>query len=284
MTHQLEVGQSNLNSFQASNPRNDFGQYLRGLLINPNKFISLWVKNLTSISPVYRIFSSLNIIFILAILTLTTFGVRTWIYPKYPNRVDGQNQMSSSREIAPLKIKRQTITPQSVNEIVSKNLFRKERIEYQPPNSPQPTSQAAKIAPKPKVPAPKLTLRGVMLLGGTKIAILEGSHPVTIEGKVENTPIKRKGYHLGDKIGGYKISKISKREVILDNSAGQIIEVKLKSSMNSTDKIAKPKQRKSTITSTRPVTKKRPQPTPRISGSHLTPLPKTPLSKHISGR
>ena len=210
--------------------------------------------------------------------------MRTWIYPKYPNRVDGENQISFSREIAPLKIKRQTITPQSVNEIVSKNLFRKERIEYQPPNSPQPTSQAAKVAPKPELPAPKLTLRGVMLLGGTKIAILEGSHPVTIEGKVENTPIKRKGYHLGDKIGDYKISKISKREVILDNSAGQIIEVKLKRSMNSTDKIAKPKQRKSTITSTRPVTKKRPQPTPRISGSHLTPLPKTPLSKHISGR
>ena len=232
----------------------------------------------------YRIFSSLNIIFILAILTLTTFGVRTWIYPKYPNRVDGENQMSSSRKISHLAIKRQTITPQSVNEIVSKNLFRKERIEYQPPNSPQPTSQAAKVAPKPELPAPKLTLRGVMLLGGTKIAILEGSHPVTIEGKVENTPIKRKGYYLGDKIGGYKISKISKREVILDNSAGQIIAVKLKRSMNSTDKIAKPKQRKSTITSTRPVTKKRPQPTPRISGSHLTPLPKIPLSKHISGR
>ena len=284
MTHQLEVGQSALNRLQESNPRNDFGQYLLEVLKSPNKLISLWIKNLTCISPMYRIFSSLNIIFILAILTLTTFGVRTWIYPKYPNRVDGENQMSSSRKIAPLKIKRQTITPQSVNEIVSKNLFRKERIEYQPPNSPQPTSQAAKVAPKPELPAPKLTLRGVMLLGGTKIAILEGSHPVTIEGKVENTPIKRKGYYLGDKIGGYKISKISKREVILDNSAGQIIAVKLKRSMNSTDKIAKPKQRKSTITSTRPVTKKRPQPAPRISGSHLTPLPKTPLSKHISGR
>ena len=284
VTHQLEEGQSALNRLQESNPRNDFGQYLLEVLKSPNKLISLWIKNLTCISPMYRIFSSLNIIFILAILTLTTFGVRTWIYPKYPNRVDGENQMSSSRKIAPLKIKRQTITPQSVNEIVSKNLFRKERIEYQPPNSPQPTSQAAKVAPKPELPAPKLTLRGVMLLGGTKIAILEGSHPVTIEEKVENTPIKRKGYYLGDKIGGYKISKISKREVILDNSAGQIIAVKLKRSMNSTDKIAKPKQRKSTITSTRPVTKKRPQPTPRISGSHLTPLPKTPLSKHISGR
>ena len=212
MTHQLEVGQSTLNSFQASTPRNDFGQYLLGLLTNPNKFIFLWVKNLTSIRPVYRIFSSLNIIFILTILTLTTFGVRTWIYPKYPNRVAGENQMSSSREIAPLKINRQTITPQSVNEIVSKNLFRKERIEYQPPNSPQPTSQTAKVAPKSELPAPKLTLRGVMLLGGTKIAIFEGSHPVRIEDKVENVPIKRKGYYIGDKISDYKISKISKKK------------------------------------------------------------------------
>ena len=220
--------------------------------------------------------------------------MRTWVYPKYPNRVDGENQMSSSRKISLLTMKRQTFTPQNVNEIVSKNLFRKERVEYQPPNSPQPTSHTAKAGPKPELSAPKLTLRGVILLGGTKIAILKGSHPVTIEGKVEDTPIKRKGYHLGDKIGGYKISKISKREVILENSAGQIIEVKIKRSMNSTEKIekpkgsidqiSKPKQRKLSITSTRPVTKKRPQPTPRISGSHLTPLPKTPLSKHISGR
>ena len=284
VTHQLEVGQSTLNSFQTSTPRNDFGQYLLGLLINPNKFISLWVKNLTSISPVYRIFSSFNIIFILTILTLTTFGVRTWIYPKYPNRVDGENQVNSSRKISHLTIKRQTFAPQNVNEIVSKNLFRKERNEYQPPTSPKSTSQLAKITPESNLPAPKLILKGVMLLSGTKIAILEGSHPVTKEGKVESIPIKRKGYYLGDKISGYKISKISKREVILDNSAGQIIAVKLKRSVNSTDKIAKPKQRKSSITRTPPVTKKRPQPTPRISGSHLTPLPKTPLSKHISGR
>jgi len=99
---------------------------------------------------------------------------------------------------------------------------------------------------------------------------------------------------------------------MLDNSAGQIITVKIKRSTDkiakskrSIDEISKPKQPKSTITSTRPVTKKRPQPTPRISGSHLTPLPKTPfgitavedesvdssstavmptVSKHISGR
>ena len=283
MTHQLEVGQSTLNGFRAIKPGDDFGRYLPEVLINPNKFISLWIKNLTYTSPVYKIFSSLNVIFILAILTLSAFGARSWIYPKYPSRVNIENQMDSSRKIEHLTIKRQTFTPQSVNEIVSKNLLRKERNEYQPPVSPQPIAQVAKVIPKPELPAPKLTLRGV-ILGGTKIAILEGSHPVTVEGEVENTPIKRKGYYLGDKIGGYKISKISKKEVMLDNSAGQIITIKLKRRMDSTDKIAKPKQRKSSITSTRPVTKKRPQPTPRISGSHLTPLPKTPLSKHISGR
>ena len=112
-----------------------------------------------------------------------------------------------------------------------------------------------------------------MLLGGTKIAILEGSHPVTIEGKVENTPIKRKGYYLGDQIGSYKIAQISKREVILNSSAGQIIAVKLKRSITMSNR----KQRKPKLTSTRPITKKRP--TPRISGSS-SPQP----IQHISGR
>jgi len=115
--------------------------------------------------------------------------------------------MSSSREIAPLKIKRQTITPQSLNEIVSKNLFRKERIEYQPPNSPQPTSNTVTVAPKPELPAPKLTLRGVMLLGSTKIAILEGSHPVTIEGKLEIPQLRERGITLAIKSGITKYLK-----------------------------------------------------------------------------
>jgi len=45
-----------------------------------------------------------------------------------------------------------------------------------------------------------------------------------------------------------------------------------------TDKKSKIKQPKSNIISTQPVTKKRPKPTPRISGTRLTPLP-----NHISG-
>ena len=276
MTHQLEVGQSTLNGFRGIKPGDDFGRYLPEVLTNPNKFISLWIKNLTYTSPVYKIFSSLNIILIFAILTLSAFGARSWIYPKYPSRVNIENQMDSSRKIEHLKIKRQTFTPQSVNEIVSKNLFRKERTEYIPPAPPQPISQVAKVVPRPTLPPPKLTLRGVMLLKGTKIAILEGSYPVAKENKVEDTPIKRKGYYLGDQIGSYKIAQISKREVILNSSAGQIIAVKLKRSITMPNR----KQRKPKFTSTRPVTKKRPQPTPRISGSSSP----RPTRQHISGR
>ena len=276
MTHQLEVGQSTLNGFRGIKPGDDFGRYLPEVLINPNKFISLWIKNLTYTSPVYKIFSSLNVIFILAILTLSAFGARSWIYPKYPSRVNIENQMDSSQKIEHLTIKRQTFTPQSVNEIVSKNLFRKERTEYIPPAPPQPISQVAKVAPRPTLPPPKLTLRGVMLLKGTKIAILEGSYPVAKENKVEDTPIKRKGYYLGDQIGSYKIAQISKREVILNSSGGQIIAVKLKRSITMPNR----KQRKPKFTSTRPVTKKRPQPTPRISGSSSP----RPTRQHISGR
>ena len=276
MTHQLEVGQSTLNGFRGIKPGDDFGRYLPEVLTNPNKFISLWIKNLTYTSPVYKIFSSLNVILIFAILTLSAFGARSWIYPKYPSRVNIENQMDSSRKIEHLKIKRQTFTPQSVNEIVGKNLFRKERTEYIPPAPPQPISQVAKVAPRPTLPPPKLTLRGVMLLKGTKIAILEGSYPVAKENKVEDTPIKRKGYYLGDQIGSYKIAQISKREVILNSSTGQIIAVKLKRSITMPNR----KQRKPKFTSTRPVTKKRPQPTPRISGSSSP----RPTRQHISGR
>ena len=276
MTHQLEVGRSTLNGFRGIKPGDDFGRYLPEVLTNPNKFISLWIKNLTYTGPVYKIFSSLNVILIFAILTLSAFGARSWIYPKYPSRVNIENQMDSSRKIEHLKIKRQTFTPQSVNEIVSKNLFRKERTEYIPPAPPQPISQVAKVAPRPTLPLPKLTLRGVMLLKGTKIAILEGSYPVAKENKVEDTPIKRKGYYLGDQIGSYKIAQISKREVILNSSTGQIIAVKLKRSITMPNR----KQRKPKFTSTRPVTKKRPQPTPRISGSSSP----RPTRQHISGR
>lgn len=125
MTHQLEVTYSTINEFKTNESKNNFAQYLLGELKSSKKFINILIKNLTATSPMYRVFYSLNVIFILTILALTTFSLRSWIYPEYPNRVDPKEQMIVSREITPLKIKRQTFSPQSVNNIVSQNLFRK---------------------------------------------------------------------------------------------------------------------------------------------------------------
>ena len=287
MAYQLEADGSTLNEFQKIKTRDSFRKHLRELLITPN-IISSYIKNLNSLNPVYRIISSLNIVFILVILTLTTISARAWMYPNYPNRVNGKNQTISNKEITRLKISRQGLKPQNIEKVVTNNLFRKERSEYQPPDIAE-TETITQIKPESDLPPPELTLKGIILLGNTKVCILEGSHSITIEGKVESAPIKRKGYRLGDKIGGYKISKITKREVILDSSTGQTISLKLKSSMTRAGEISKPKKRKSkevskyknnkpNITSTQPVIKKKPQPTPRISGTRLTPLP-----KHISG-
>ncbi|MCH8156524.1 MAG: hypothetical protein IID18_02020 [Nitrospinae bacterium] len=250
-------------------------------MTNPNKFIKLWVANLIRLSPVYRIVSTLNLVFILGLMTLTAFGVRTWTHPEYPLRVDGTNLVGTPRELAPLIVTRKSTPPQSVNEVAQKNLFRQERIEYRPP--PPPQSKVAKAPPKPALPAPELSLRGVMLLNGTKIAILEGTYPVLTGNKTEKKPIKRKGYRLGERIGDFEITQIEKRSVTLNNPIGQVLTVKLK---RTTPVMNKTRKRKARIISTRPTAKKvekSRQPAsalaPHISGRRTAPPP-----LHISGR
>jgi hypothetical protein len=277
--HQLEVDNSTLNEFRIINPSDSFTRYLPGVLITPYRIIILCLKNLNSLSPVYRFFSSLNLIFILIILTLTWVSARSWIYPDYPNRVNGENQVNSNRKITHLTINRENLGSKRVAEVVSNNLFRKERSEYQPPVQPKPITQMTEGVSSLVLPPPNLTLRGVMLLSDTRIAILEGTYPIGKGDKFESIPIKRKGYYLGDQIGSYKIAQITKREVTLSNTTGQIFTVKIKKNILSANKTPKRKKRKPKFTSTQPVTKKRPQQTPRISGARMSPLP-----KHISGR
>ena len=275
--HQPQANQLTLNEFQGSNSETNLGRYLLEIFKKFNKFINLWVVNLSRHSPVFKIFTSLNIVLILTILALFAFGLRTWIYPKYPDKVDGENLLGTSRELAPLEIARQNQPPQSVNEVVSHNLFREERDEFLPPPPPQPSNiQVAEIPQRPTLPSPELTLRGVMLLNSTKIAILEGSYPVMKGNKTVKTPIKRKGYYLGDRIGEYKIAQIEKNAVTLNTPLGQILTVKLIRRVPKMDKAPKKKQPK--VISTRPNVKKRPQPSQRISGALTAPPP-----RHISG-
>jgi len=280
VTHQLEVGQSTLNDLPEFKYSAYFGQYLPKLFIKPYKLTSFSIKNLICASPVYRLFFGLNIIFLLAILTLIAFGAHSWVYPKYPSKVDGESFINSSPKIAHLTIKRQSSTPQSVSKIVANNLFRKERIEYIPPIQQQPIVKVVRSTPRSMLPMPKIILRGVILLNGIKIAVLEGSYPIQRENKIEDIPIKRKGYYLGDQLGNYKISQIRKRAIILNSDEGKIIEIKLKRDIASINKKSKRKKRKPKFTSTRKITKKNPQLSPRISGTISAP----PRRQHISGR
>ena len=235
----------------------------------------------------YRILSSLNIILILTILILLIFGIRTWVYPKYPNKVDISNKVNFAQKLAPLVMKRQIIPKESVNEVVGNNLFREERAEYIPPNQELVNTKESNETPEDTLPPPELALRGVMILNGIKIAILEGTQSIQNEDKVESKSIKRKGYYLGDKIGNYKIAEIEKREVTLDNAKGQILSVKLLRQLKNKDKKTTIKKIKPKLLSAIPKIKKKIEPkikksaSPeyRISGTITKRLP-----KHISGR
>ena len=235
----------------------------------------------------HRILSSLNIILIVTILTLSVFGIRTWIYPKYPNKVDTSNKVAFAQKLAPLLMRRQIAPTESVNEVVSNNLFREERVEYIPPNQEPNNTKESNETPEDTLPAPELALRGVMLLNGIKIAILEGTQSIKNEDTVENKSIKRKGYYLGDKIGDYKIAEIEKREVKLDNSKGQTLSVKLLRQLKNKDKKTTLKKLKPKLLSTQPKVKIKTVPKIkksssleyRISGTTTKKLP-----KHISGR
>jgi hypothetical protein len=236
---------------------------------------------------VHRILSSLNIILIVTILTLSVFGIRTWVYPKYPNKVDTSNKVAFAQKLAPLVMKRQIIPTESVNEVVVNNLFREERVEYIPSNQGSDKAKESNETPEDTLPPPELALRGVMILNGIKIAILEGTRSIENEDKVESKNIKRKGYYLGDKIGDYKITEIEKKEVKLDSSKGQTLSVKLlRQRINKDKKIALKKLKPKTLNTqpkvkktTEPKIKKSASPEHRISGATTKRLP-----KHISGR
>jgi hypothetical protein len=236
---------------------------------------------------VYRILSSLNIALIGTILTLSVFGIRTWVDPKYPNKIDSSNKVTFAQKLTPIVLRRQIATIESVNEVAGNNLFREERVEYIPPNQEPDNAKESNKALHDTFPPPELVLRGVMILNGIKIAILEGTQSIQNEDKVESKSIKRKGYYLGDKIGDYKITEIEKREVKLDNSKGQILSVKLLRQLISMDKKTTIKKLKPKILSNQPKIKKKTEPKikkpplreHKISGTTTKRLP-----KHISGR
>ena len=180
-----------------------------------------------------KIFPVVNVVLVLIIVGLITIATRTWMTPKYPEKVDVDLIAYTPKTLMPLALTRKAHNARVINSAVQGNLFRRERREYSPP------VQIAKVIHKPAPPAlppPNLKLKGVLLLGTKKIAIMEGDYPVR-EGNqaVKKKNLKKKGYPLGARIGEFQLTNIEKNKVTLNDNRGAALSLNL--TQRSQDKV-----------------------------------------------
>ena len=189
-------------------------------------FMTYWLKFLQTInSPVKNIFPVINTVLVLIIVSLMTIATRTWIDPKYPDKVDVDSITYVPKTLEPLVLTRKTNNARTINSAVQANLFRKDRKEYMPPVQ---VAQVVRKSAPPALPPPNLKLKGVLLLGTKKIAILEGNFPVQDGNQgIKKKPLKRKGYPLGAKIGNFELTAIEKNKVTLNNNRGVVLNLNL---------------------------------------------------------
>ena len=233
--------------------------------------------------PLNKLFPAINLVFVLASALLVTMSVRTWTHPPYPFRVDGSSVVGSPKNLQKLAVNKPGYSSGTVSQVVQYNVLRKEREQYVPPPPPPPPAPAA--PPKPTLPPPNLVLKGVLMLGGTKIAILQGKYSTREGGRIIQKKVKKKGYSLGQIVGDFELIEIEKNSVTLDDKKGRKIRLRL--TTRPPDKVIHregnlfihknkkfdPKKFKATPVKTKPVKE-------RISGATSPP----PVSVHISGR
>jgi len=235
--------------------------------------------------PLNKLFPAINLVFVLASALLVTMSVRTWTHPPYPSRVDGSSVVGSPKNLQKLVVNKPGYSAGTVSQVVQNNVFRKERRQYVPPPSVRPAAP-----PKPAMPPPNLVLKGILMLGGTKIAILQGKYSTREGGKVIQKKIKKKGYSLGQIVGDFELIEIEKNSVTLDDKKGRKIRLRL--TTRPPDKVIHregnlfihknkkfdPKKFKATPVKTKPVKE-------RISGATSPPPGRVPpVRVHISGR
>ncbi len=262
--------------------------------------------------PVNKFFPAINLFFAITIALLTTLSVRIWTHPSYPSRVDGASVVKSPKTLQNLVVSRPGYNASTVSQVVQANIFRRERREYVPPPPPPPARPVAPVAvSRPAVPPPNLSLKGILMLGGTKIAILEGKYWVLQGNKPVQKNVKKKGYSLGQIVGDFELADIDKTSVTLDDKKGRVVRLRL--AKRSPDKVihrdgtafyqknkkydprkfvATPVKNRPTRTTT---TKPKVSPTPapvqnapapvfRISGARTPNAAPAPAPVHISGR
>ena len=257
--------------------------------------------------PVNKFFPAINLVFVLTIAVLTTLSVRIWTNPTYPSRVDGASVVGSPKTLKNLAVNRPGYNAGTVSQVAQSNIFRKQRREYIPP----PTARlvAPPVAVKSALPPPNLVLKGVLMLGGTKIAILEGKYWTFQGSQKVQKKVKKKGYSLGQIVGDFELTEIDKSSVTLDDQKGRAVRLQLAkrapekiihrdgTAFFQKNKKYDPRKFKATPVKNRPIriTTKKPKskPTPTTSAPAQAPAPAlrisgartlAPAPVHISGR
>lgn len=178
----------------------------------------------------------LNFLLVLILFLLLGWGAHSWLHPKFPATVKGDEIVAAPRELETPTLSRQVYSNAVVGDVTRLNLFRKQRKKYYRPKPPKPKPRIVKPAPpkvavvpslppppppKPTAPPPQLILTGVMLLNDKKVAIFEGTYSEIRGGQlVQNLKPRRRGYKIGETLGGYKIQSIDKSHATLSAITG----------------------------------------------------------------
>ena len=250
--------------------------------------------------PLNKFFPAINLVFVLTIALLIVLSVRIWTHPPYPSRMDGSSLVGSPKSLQKLAVNKPGYSAGTVSQVVQNNVFRKERRQYVPPPSARPAAP-----PKPTLPPPNLVLKGILMLGGTKIAILQGKYSTREGGRIIQKKVKKKGYSLGQIVGDFELIEIKKNSVTLDDKKGRKIRLRLTTrppdkvihregtsffqknkkydarKFKATPVKRQPVRPKVTQPRVKPSSGQVPAPTPRF---RVSGAPTPPVRAHISGR
>lgn len=234
----------------------------------------------------------LNFALGLILVLLLGWGVQSWLQPKFPLTVKGDEIIPAPRELKITTLSRQPYSKTLVGDVSRLNLFRKQRKKHYRPKPPKPKprlkSAPLKVAvapppppppPKPTAPPPQLVLTGVMLLGNQKVVIFEGTYSEIRGGRlVQNLKPRRRGYKVGETLGDYRIQTIDKSHATLSAITGNNLTLTI-SKTSSTEKIQK--SGNTLVQKGKPASNKFPgtSPTRRTRRSHPTPSQKNPSGK-----
>ena len=175
--------------------------------------------------PVNKYLPAINLFFVLTIAVLTTLSVKIWTHPTYPTRVDGASVVGSPKSLKKLTVSRLGGNAGTVSQVVQGNIFRRQRREYIPPPTARPIVPS--VASKPALPPPNLVLKGILMLGGTKIAILEGNYWTFQGNQKVKKKVKKRGYSLGQIVGDFELTEIDKTSVTLNDKNGRGVRLRL---------------------------------------------------------